>query len=115
MTYYWFAQSVGVVAFVVGITMFFNRNDRRFKQQLSAYSAIIGVHFLMMGAAPAGMSALLNSLRTLISLRTRNQWIMVVFIVLTLVLGLSHDTIGWNYCPSAPPSSVPGRCFAPAG
>ena len=90
MTYYWLAQSVGVVAFAVGITMFFNRSDRRFKQQLSAYSAIIGVHFLMMGAAPAGMSALLNSLRTLISLRTRNQWIMVVFIVLTLVLGLSR-------------------------
>ena len=69
MKYYWFAQSIGVVAFVVGINHFFNRSDRRFKQQLSAYSAIIGVHFLLMGR-PAGMSALLNSIRTLISLRT---------------------------------------------
>lgn len=86
--YIWFAQSVGVLAFFVGITMFFNRNDRRFKQQLSAYSAIIGVHFLLMGANPAGMSALLNAVRTLITLKTRNQWVMVVFITLTLILGI---------------------------
>lgn len=87
--YIWFAQGVGVLAFFVGITMFFNRNDRRFKQQLSAYSAIIGVHFLLMGANPAGMSALLNAVRTLISLKTRNQWVMIVFIVLTLTFGIS--------------------------
>ncbi|MEM6162327.1 YgjV family protein [Erwinia sp. P6884] len=88
MTFYWFAQSVGVLAFLVGITMFFNRSDRRFKQQLSLYSAIIGTHFLLMGAAPAGMSALLNSVRTLVSLRTRSLWVMVIFISLTLVFGL---------------------------
>nr|WP_024965794.1 YgjV family protein [Pantoea sp. IMH] len=90
MTFYWFAQSVGVLAFLVGITMFFNRSDRRFKQQLSAYSAIIGIHFLMMGAAPAGMSALLNSVRTLVSLRTRSLWVMVIFIALTLFFGLGR-------------------------
>ncbi|WP_034944684.1 YgjV family protein [Erwinia oleae] len=87
---YWYAQAVGVLAFFVGITMFFNRSDRRFKRQLAAYSAIIGTHFLLMGAAPAGMSALLNALRTLVSLRTRSQWVMVIFIALTLVLGLSE-------------------------
>ncbi len=49
MTFYWFAQAVGVLAFFVGITMFFNRDERRFKQQLSVYSAIIGCHFFLMG------------------------------------------------------------------
>ncbi|MDR3430784.1 MAG: YgjV family protein [Rouxiella aceris] len=88
MTFYWFAQAVGLLAFFVGITMFFNRSDRRFKQQLSAYSAIIGIHFLLMGANPAGMSALLNSVRTLLALRTRSQWVMAVFIALTLIFGL---------------------------
>lgn len=90
MTFYWFAQSVGVLAFLVGITMFFNRSDRRFKQQLSAYSAVIGIHFLLMGAAPAGLSALLNAVRTLVSLRTRSLWVMVIFISLTLLFGLSR-------------------------
>ncbi|BES86314.1 membrane protein [Pectobacterium araliae] len=89
MTQYWIAQSVGVLAFVVGITMFFNRNDQKFKIQLSAYSAVIGLHFFLMGANAAGASALLNSARTLISLKTHNIIVMFVFIALTLVFGLS--------------------------
>ncbi|PWC13299.1 hypothetical protein B4923_08785 [Brenneria roseae subsp. americana] len=90
MTSYWFAQSVGVFAFLVGITMFFNRDDKKFKLQLSAYSAVIGLHFFLMGANAAGASAVLNSARTLISLKTHNIAVMFVFIALTLVFGLSN-------------------------
>lgn len=39
MTAYWLAQGVGVIAFLIGITTFFNRDERRFKKQLSVYSA----------------------------------------------------------------------------
>ncbi|ELY3466136.1 YgjV family protein [Cronobacter universalis] len=88
MTAYWLAQGVGVIAFLIGITTFFNRDERRFKLQLALYSAVIGGHFFLMGATPAGMSAELNALRTVISLRTRSLWIMTLFIVLTLTLGL---------------------------
>ncbi|TQI82370.1 inner membrane protein [Serratia fonticola] len=90
MTFYWFAQAVGVLAFLVGITSFFNRDDRRFKLQLSGYSLIIGIHFLMMGATAAGSSALLSACRNLISMRTRSLWVMCIFITLTLIIGLSH-------------------------
>ena len=89
MTAYWLAQGVGVIAFLIGITTFFNRDERRFKLQLAVYSATIGVHFFLMGAWPAGMSAELNTVRTLISMRTRRLWVMALFIVLTLVLGLA--------------------------
>ncbi len=34
MTAYWLAQGVGVIAFLIGITTFFNRDERRFKLQL---------------------------------------------------------------------------------
>lgn len=57
MTAYWLAQGVGVIAFLIGITTFINRDERRFRLQLAVYSAIIGVHFFLMGAGPAGMSA----------------------------------------------------------
>lgn len=89
MTGYWIAQGVGVLAFVVGITTFINRDERRFKLQLAGYSAIIGLHFFLMGAAPAGMSAELNALRTVVSLKTRRLWVMALFIALTLGLGLA--------------------------
>ncbi|HBW1503787.1 TPA: YgjV family protein [Klebsiella quasipneumoniae] len=88
MTAYWLAQGVGVITFLIGITTFINRDERRFRLQLAVYSAVIGVHFFLMGAAPAGMSAGLNALRTVISLRTRSLWVMTVFILLTLILGL---------------------------
>lgn len=88
MTAYWLAQGVGVIAFLIGITTFINRDERRFRLQLAVYSAIIGVHFFLMGAGSAGMSAGLNALRTVISLRTRSLWVMTVFILLTLILGL---------------------------
>ena len=42
-----------------------------------------------MGAYPAGMSAELNTIRTLVSMRTRKLWVMTLFIILTLVLGLA--------------------------
>ena len=88
MTAYWVAQGVGVIAFFIGITTFVHRDENRFKRQLALYSGIIGLHFILMGAIPAGMSAGLNAVRTLISLRTRSLWVMTIFIVLTLVLGL---------------------------
>ncbi|MCL2891813.1 YgjV family protein [Brenneria tiliae] len=88
MAYYWFAQSVGVLAFLVGITLFFNRDERKFKLQLSVYTLVIGCHFFMMGANAAGISAMLNSARTLISIKTHNIAVMFVFIALTLALGL---------------------------
>lgn len=88
MTLYWFAQAVGVLAFFVGITMFFNRDDRRFRLQLSAYSAIIGCHFFLMGANAAGSSAMLNALRNLVAAKTRSSIAMLVFIILILALGL---------------------------
>ncbi len=50
MTAYWLAQGVGVIAFLIGITTFINRDERRFRLQLAVYSAIIGVHFFLMGA-----------------------------------------------------------------
>jgi len=92
MTFYWFAQAVGVLAFLIGITSFFNRDDRRFKLQLSGYSLTIGIHFLLMGANAAGSSALLSACRNLVSIRTRNLWVMWVFLGLTLVMGVTRFT-----------------------
>lgn len=65
------------------------QTERRFKKQLSVYSAVIGVHFFLLGTYPAGASAILNAIRTLITLRTRSLWVMAIFIVLTGGIGLA--------------------------
>lgn len=115
MTAYWLAQGVGVIAFLIGITTFFNRDERRFKKQLSVYSAVIGVHFFLLGTYPAGASAILNAIRTLITLRTRSLWVMAIFIVLTGGIGPRSSIILSNYCRLSARLSVPGRCSAVKG
>ena len=72
MTAYWLAQGVGVIAFLIGITTFINRDERRFRLQLAVYSAIIGVHFFLMGAGPAGMSVMWCSTACWV---THNLWL----------------------------------------
>ena len=89
MTVYWLAQGVGVIAFLIGITTFFNRDERRFIVQLSIYSVFIVIHFFLLGVFPAGASSILNAIRTLITLRTRSLWVMAIFIVLTGGFGLA--------------------------
>lgn len=92
MTAYWLAQGVGVIAFLIGITTFFNRDERRFKKQLSVYSAVIGVHFFLLGTYPAGASAILNAIRTLITLRTRSLWVMYSAAIFLIPICISFDT-----------------------
>jgi hypothetical protein len=78
MTAYWLAQGVGVIAFLISPPLSIAMSGAL--NTAGALQRIIG---LQMGALPAGMSAGLNAVRTLISLRTRNLW-MVIFIALTL-------------------------------
>ena len=108
MTAYWLAQGVGVIAFLIGITTFFNRDERRFKKQLSVYSAVIGVHFFLLGTYPAGASAILNAIRTLITLRTRSLWVLAI-------LASRSSIILSNYCRLSARLSVPGRYSAVKG
>lgn len=40
MTAYWLAQGVGVIAFLIGITTFINRDERRFRLQLASIALL---------------------------------------------------------------------------
>lgn len=45
MTAYWLAQGVGVIAFLIGITTFFNRDERRFKSSWSIAPLLAYIFF----------------------------------------------------------------------
>jgi hypothetical protein len=82
------AQAVGLLAFGVGITAFWQRDDQRFRMQLTAFSGIICAHFFLMGAPAAGLSAALSGVRTLVSTRTRNLAVMLGFMLVVWLVGL---------------------------
>ena len=53
----WFAQLVGLIAFLMGVTAFWQKDDQAFRRQLTAYCAMICAHFFLMGAPAAGIAA----------------------------------------------------------
>ncbi len=87
---YYLGQGLGILAFFIGLTVFIQRDDKKLKIRLVIYTACMGLHFFLLGATPAGISASLNSVRTLVSIYFRKSVMMYIFITLTLTLALPN-------------------------
>lgn len=91
-TTYIIAQGIGLIALAVGATVFLQKSDRKLKYRLASYTAIISVHFFMLGAYPAAISAALNGTRTIVSIYYRKVYMMYFFMGLTLLLAVPKIT-----------------------
>lgn len=91
MTIDWFApaQCVGYVAFVLGVSSFLQRDDRRFKQFMAAECLAYIIHFALLGNPTAVASSTMSLLRSVLALRTRSVWVAAVIVAANLALGLS--------------------------
>lgn len=87
---YILGQVLGIVAFAIGVTVFLQKTDRKLKYRLATYTLFMAGHFFLLGAVPAGVSALLNSTRTIVSIHFRRVIIMYIFMALTLLLAVPH-------------------------
>lgn len=103
------AQLVGYLAFVLGVTAFLQRDDRRLKLFLFTESAAYVAHFLLLGNPTAASSAAVSGARTLLSVRFRSRRLAVIVIAVYLGLAavLSRTAAGW--LPAV------GSCFATWG
>jgi Bacterial inner membrane protein. len=70
------AQSVGLLAFVIGISAFVQRNDQRLRTFLTLYCIVIGAHFFLLGAHTAAYAAWLSGFRSFVSTHTRHVAVM---------------------------------------
>lgn len=91
------AQLAGYAAFILGITAFLQRDDRRLKLFLVAECAAYVVHFLLLGNPPAAGSAGVSGIRTWLSLRFRSKRLALLFTTVYLSLGatLIDSAAGW--------------------
>lgn len=96
---YYLGQGIGIFAFLIGLTVFIQRDDKKLKIRLIIYTAFMGLHFFLLGATPAGISASLNAVRTLVSIYFRKSVIMYIFITLTLTLTLPNIHHSMEYLP----------------
>ncbi|WP_047044444.1 YgjV family protein [Vibrio mexicanus] len=86
----WFAQGVGIAAFLVGVSAFWQKDDMRMRYQMMVFCMVMGAHFLMMGAFVAGIGSLINGARSYVSMRTQSRRIMCFFIGLLLLMMLPN-------------------------
>lgn len=91
------AQIVGYLSFVLGVTAFLQRSDRRLKFFNASESLTYAVHFALLGNLPAAASALISCTRSFLALKLRSAWLAVFFIAINLGVGaeLVKRWTGW--------------------
>jgi hypothetical protein len=101
MTIDWFspAQWVGYAAFVLGVSSFMQKDDRRFKGFMAAECLAYIVHFALLGRPTAVASSTMSLLRSVLALYTRSRWVAFCVIAANLALGLSLATRPSDWLP----------------
>jgi hypothetical protein len=92
-----FAHCVGYVAFVLGVSAFLQKSDRKLKALNASESMVYAVHFTLLGNPSAAACALLSGIRSFLSLKVRSTFLAVLFIVINVGLGFvfAKGYAGW--------------------
>lgn len=93
------AQCVGYIAFVLGVSAFLQKDDRRLKLLVATECLAYTLHFRMLGNLPASLSAFVSSGRCLLALKTRSIVLAGLIIALNLALGLAFVTTNAGWLP----------------
>ncbi|WP_439833731.1 YgjV family protein [Aeromonas enteropelogenes] len=88
----WFAQSVGLLACLVGATAFMQRQDNKLRLHLTLNGTLMGLHFLLLGSSVAAINCLLCAVRNWVSGYYRGLGVMLLFLVLAWLLVIPQIT-----------------------
>lgn len=92
-------QLLGILAFILGIICFYQRNDRTLKIVLVIQNITYMSHFLLLGANVAAMSALLSTMRTATSIYISSKYGALFFVILGLIWGYIITDSIWQIFP----------------
>lgn len=93
-----FAQCLGYLAFVLGVTAFAQKIDRRLKFFNATECAAYAFHFALLGNPSASISATISAVRAALSLRIRAAWLAVILLAINLGFGYhfaAHHPAAW--------------------
>ncbi|PNH93395.1 YgjV family protein [Vibrio diazotrophicus] len=93
------AQALGLVSFVLGISTFYQKDDRKLKIIMLIFNMNHLLHYLLLGSMTSALSAALSAVRTGTSIYTSSRYVAAVFIVLSLSIGLSISNHWWDMWP----------------
>ncbi|NVK55843.1 MAG: YgjV family protein [Alteromonadaceae bacterium] len=93
------AQAIGLLSFVLGILCFYQRDDQRLRIMMVVMNLNHALHFALLGAVTACLSALLAVVRTGLSIKTRSRNVAYLFIIITLLLGIALADVWYDLFP----------------
>lgn len=93
------AQCVGLIALIVGASAFLQKNDHKLRRNLTIYTLLMGLQFVMLGLWAGALMAWLGTIRTYLSMRTRNVWVMAGFIVGAWLIAIPTVNSAIDYFP----------------
>jgi len=94
-----FAQILGFISFALGISTFYQKDDRKLKIIMLVFNFNTLLHFYLLGSMTSALSAALSALRTGSSIFISSKYIAIVFIVLGLIFGLTIADNWWDMWP----------------
>ncbi|WP_419534416.1 YgjV family protein [Endozoicomonas sp.] len=99
------AQLVGGFAFLIGIMAFWQKDDVKFRYQMTGYCFVMALHFFLMGATVAAIGAVINGLRSYASVKSQSKVLMAIFIA--LLIGLTFPNVEqWYEIPTIVGSAI---------
>lgn len=93
------AQLVGLIALVIGVSAFLQKHDDLLRRNLTIYTLLMGIQFILLGLWAAAAAALLGTIRTYISIRTKNIWVMSGFLLIVWIVALPNASQTLDYFP----------------
>lgn len=106
MQFFSTAQCFGYLAFVLGVSAFLQKSDRKLRTLNGSESLVYAVHFFLLGNPCASASALVSGTRSFLSLKVRSPFLAAAFVLVNVAFGfaLAKSAAGWL--------PVIGSCFA---
>lgn len=87
MDSFFLAQSIGIAGSCLGAVALLSRNDNTLKFMMSAFTAVMMLHFVMLEAYSGAMMCAISCLRFLISIWYRKTWVFLLLLIIGLVGG----------------------------
>jgi hypothetical protein len=93
------AQCLGYVAFVLGVSAFLQKADRRLKLLNASECVAYAIHFALLGNPSAAASALVSAVRSFLSVRSRSPLLAAVLVAANIMVGVMFSRSGAGWLP----------------
>ncbi|MFA0355609.1 YgjV family protein [Vibrio breoganii] len=84
--HFW-GQVLGFVGYAIGVSTFYQKDDRRLKIMMMVFNINHVFHYLLLGSMMSALSALLSAMRTTTSIFTSSKLVAYIFILASGLLG----------------------------